>query len=144
MMSYPSKTCQSDGLDTGEHGGMSYLPGKGPGRAGSRISISVLPIVLRIRTGKLWLSPRRNSADSMAGSHASTLVGHTCGRDLHTGIYRAATGPHKTCLYTWICFLSVWPILKSRPALLNRVKPLACTLDSVGVCHARPQGRGAD
>jgi hypothetical protein len=24
-MSYPSKTCQSDGLDPGEHGGMSYL-----------------------------------------------------------------------------------------------------------------------
>ena len=34
MMSYPSKTCQSDGLDPGEHGGMSYLtmgPRKGPG-----------------------------------------------------------------------------------------------------------------
>ena len=37
MMSYPSKTCQSDGLDPGEHGGMSYLTlgpreGPGPGR----------------------------------------------------------------------------------------------------------------
>ncbi len=34
MMSYPSKTCQSDGWDPGEHGGMSYLtqgPWKGPG-----------------------------------------------------------------------------------------------------------------
>ena len=37
MMSYPSKTCHSDGLDPGEHGGMSYLTlgpreGPGPGR----------------------------------------------------------------------------------------------------------------
>ncbi len=34
MMSYSSKTCQSDGLDSGKHGGMSYLtmgPRKGPG-----------------------------------------------------------------------------------------------------------------
>ena len=37
MMSYPSKTCQSDGLDPGEHGGTSYLTlgrreGPGPAR----------------------------------------------------------------------------------------------------------------
>ena len=37
MMSYPSKTGQSDGLDPGEHGGVSYLTmdsqkGPGPGR----------------------------------------------------------------------------------------------------------------
>ena len=37
MMSYASETCQSDGLDPGEHGGMSYLTlgpreGPGPGR----------------------------------------------------------------------------------------------------------------
>jgi hypothetical protein len=33
MMSNPSKTCKSNGLDPGEHGGMSYLtlePRKGP------------------------------------------------------------------------------------------------------------------
>ena len=40
MMSYPSKTCQSDGLDPGEHGGMSYLtlgPREGPGPGRFRI-----------------------------------------------------------------------------------------------------------
>ncbi len=37
-------------------------------------------------------------------------------------------------------FSSVCSKLKSRLAHLNRDKPLACTMDSVGVCHARPQG----
>ena len=32
--------------------------------------------------------------------------------------------------------------MQSRQALLNRAKPLARALRSVGVCHARPQGPG--
>ena len=117
-------------------------PGKGPGRAGSGISISAMPLVSRLRTGELWLSTRRNSVDSTAGSHASTLVCHTCGWYPRSSIYRAATGPPTTCHDTWKLFLSVWSKINSRPALRFRAKPLACTMESVGVCHARPQGPG--
>ena len=48
----------------------------------------------------------------------------------------------KKCLETWKFFLSVFIKIKSRPALLNHATPLACTLGSMGVCHARPQGPG--
>ena len=70
----------------------------------------------------------------------STLVCRTYGRDPQNGAYRASTEPEKKCLETWKFFLSVFIKIKSRPALLNHATPLACTLGSMGVCHARPQG----
>ncbi len=56
----------------------------------------------------------------------------------HTGPPRGL----KKVLDTWKYFQSVWSKVRSRLALLNRAKPLACTMESVGVCHARPQGPG--
>ncbi len=76
-------------------------PGPGPGRAGFQLYTFALPLPSWLITGRIPLSPRRNSADSTAGSHASTLVGHTCGWDPRGGRYRAATGHHKTCVDTW-------------------------------------------
>ena len=138
-------SCQTACLYHGECGGMSCAtsrPGPGPGRAGFQLYTCALPLPSWLITGRIPLSPRRNSADSTAGSHASTLVGHTCGWDPRSGMYRAATGPHKTCIDTWNFFLSVGSKIKSRPALCFRAKPLASTMESVGVCHARPQGPG--
>ena len=63
-----------------------------------------MPLVSRLGAGELWISLRRNSADSTAGSQASTLVCHTCGWDPRSGIYGVATGPNNTCLNTWIVF----------------------------------------
>ena len=76
-------------------------PRPGPGRAGFELYTFALPLPSWLITGRIPLSPRRNSADSTAGSHASTLVGHTCGWDPRGGRYRAATGHHKTCVDTW-------------------------------------------
>ena len=61
-----------------------------------------MPLVSRLITGRIPPSPRRNSADSTAGCHASTLVCQTCGWDPRSGIYRAATGPPTTFLHTRI------------------------------------------
>ena len=90
-------SCQTACLYHGECGGMSCAtsrPGPGPGRAGFQLYTFALPLPSWLITGRIPLSPRRNSADSTAGSHASTWVGHTCGWDPRSVIYRAATGPH--------------------------------------------------
>ena len=70
----------------------------------------------------------------------STLVCRTYGWDPQNRTYRAATGPPKKSARHF--FYVFWSKLKSRPALPNRANPLACTLGSVGVCHAQPPGPG--
>ena len=72
----------------------------------------------------------------------STLVCRTYGWDPQNQTDRAATGPPKNVLDTLKYSKCFGRKLKSRPALSNRANPLACTLGSVGVCHARPQGPG--
>ncbi len=49
-------------------------------------------------------------------------------------------GPQNQCLDTSKKKPSVGSKMKSRPALLNRAKPFACTLERVCVCHKRPWG----
>ena len=61
-----------------------------------RFPTYALPLSIWLITGHIPLSPRHDSADSAAGSQVSTLVCLTCGWDPRSGIYGAATGPHKT------------------------------------------------
>ena len=98
-----SQSCQTACRYHGQCGGKlcaASRPGPGPGRAGFRLYTFALPLPAWLITGRIPPSPRRNSADSTAGCRASTLVGHTCGWDPRSGKYRAATGPHRTCIDT--------------------------------------------
>ena len=97
---------------------------------------------LRDLNFKKQLTPRSHRAESLEEQQVSTLVCRTYGWDPQNRTYRAATGPQKKCLTLKNIFQVFWSKVKSRPALPNRANPLACTLGSVGVCHARPQGPG--
>jgi hypothetical protein len=72
----------------------------------------------------------------------SILVCRTYGWDPQNGAYRAATGPDKNKAQHFKNNSSVFIKLKSHPALLDRAKLLARTLEGVGVCVERPQGPG--
>ena len=137
------QSCQSACLYPGECGGMSCAtsrPGTGPGRAGFRRATFAFALPSRLRSGQKTLTPRSHRAESLEKQPVSTLVCRTYGWDPENGAYRAATGPGEKVSRHLDFFRSVLSKVKSRPALPSRAKPLACTLGSVRVCHARPQG----
>ena len=148
IASGPPQSCHATCLYPGECGGMSCAtsrPRSGPGRVCFRLATTVFPLHPWLIMGQEKLPPRSHSAESLEEQQVSTLVCHTCGWD--TGNPKTAhkgppRGLKQKCLETRKLILSVFIRLKSRPALLNHATPLACTLGSVGVCHARPQGPG--